>query len=432
MPTDDASLRKQVDKALAEKRPADAVCYLAELVANNPDDRFTRTALAIALGDAGHPTGALKVLRALADNLAHQGALLPAMVVIRHGLEHAPNDAGLLSTLKRLHVRGVRAKANMGAAPPALKQTKASADAATAEALLAMRGQERLDRVTQIGTEFPKAGDAASPQPMPLFSELEEDAFLEVVNHLRYQRVAKGAQLLKEGEPGQTLLVIASGAVQIDKGGRKVARLGAGTVLGEMALITGAPRSATAIADEPVEVFELARTDVEAMAKTKPAIVEELVAYCRKRLIGNLLQTSPLFKRFDENTRYTLVDHFKRAGFQAGETMIEQGTVGSGLYVVVTGDVQVVDKEGGRVLATLGPGEVVGEMSLLRDQPTSARVVALNRVGALFLPQGDFRTVLNAHQEVKTYLEGLSDDRLQANAGGGVEEVLDADDLVVL
>ena len=433
MSTDVSSLRKQVDQALADKRPADAVCYLAELVATAPEDRNTRTALAIALGDAGHPAGALKVLRALSDRLAHQGFLLAAMVVVRHGLAHAPNDAGLLSTLKRLHVRGVRAKANLPQ-PPALKN-KVAADSATASALMALQGAERLERATQIGTEFPPAGEAAIPLPMPLFSELDEEAFVEVVGKLRYQRLAKGARVLTEGEPGDTMLVIASGHVVVEKGGNRLAKLGPGTVLGEMALITGAPRSASASADEEVELFELARSDVESLAKAKPQIAEELITYCRKRLIGNLLQTSPLFKRFDETTRYGLVERFNRVGFQPGQHIIEEGQLGTGLFVLVTGDVQVTSKKDGSatVLANLGPGDVVGEIALLKEQPTSATVTAANRVGALFLPKADFREVLGKHKEVKDYLESLSSDRLQANENlGAAEEILDADDLIVL
>lgn len=435
MPTDVASLRKQVDKALAEGKPADAVCYLAEIVASTPDDRYTRTALAISLGDAGYPAGALKVLRALADRLAHQGFLLPAMVICRHGLAHAPNDIGLLSTLKHLHVRGVRAKAGNLPTPPALKSGKVAAATATATALLALQGNERFERATQIGCEFPPIGEATAPLPMPLFSELDEDSFLEVVRKLRYQRVAKGTRLLAEGEPGQTLLVIASGHVAVEKGGNRLAKLGSGTVLGEMALITGAPRSATVIADEEVEVFELARSDVEELAKGKPQIGEELVAYCRKRLIGNLLQTSPLFKRFNEATRSTLVERFKRASFQPGQPIIEEGQLGAGLYVIVTGDVQVTNTKAGPdvVLATLGPGDVVGEISLLRDQPTMATVTAQSRVGVLFLPKADFQAVLKDHGEVKEYLESLSSDRMQANENmANVEEILDADDLIVL
>ena len=136
MATDFLALRAQVDQALEGGRPQDAVCYLAEIVTADPDDRQARLALAIALGDGGNPPGALKVLRALADHLAHRGLLLAAMVVVRHGLRHAPSDASLISTLKRLHVRGVRAKAGNLPIPPPLKASALPAESWNAERLL--------------------------------------------------------------------------------------------------------------------------------------------------------------------------------------------------------------------------------------------------------------------------------------------------------
>ena len=428
--------RSRVDEALRAGKPADAACYLAELVALSPDDRNTRLALAITLGDAGQPAGALKIMRALADRLAHDGYLLPAMVVIRQGIERAPSDASLLATLGRIHVRGVRAKAGNLATPPALKSRSRDASTVRADDLLKMQPAERFDRIAQIGLAFSPAGEAAIPLPMPLFSELDEEAFVETVKRLHYKRVAKGTKLLVEGQSGNTLLVVASGHVRVEKGGHQLAKLGPGMVLGEMALLTGAPRSATVIADEEVEIFELARTDVEQLAKAKPRVAEELVEYCRKRIIGNLLRTSPLFAKFDDEARYSLIDRFKRVGYQPGAKLITQGQEGQGLFVIATGDVQVnVQKDGGDVVtvANLGPGQVVGEISLLHSQPANATVVAHSLVGALFLPRNDFQDVLKKHPDVHAYLKGLSADRLKATqAAHDDHEVLDADELIVL
>src|SRR5690606_28492391 len=138
-------------------------------------------------------------------------------------------------------------------------------------------------------------------------------------------------KLLVEGEQGDTLLVIAAGHVDIEIGGKALAKLGPGTVLGEMALITGAPRSASAVAHEEVEYFELSRVDVQQLATSKPKIAEELVEYCRKRLIANLLRSSPLFKQFDDATRYALIERFQRRGFQPSTALIEEGKTGEGL-----------------------------------------------------------------------------------------------------
>jgi CRP-like cAMP-binding protein len=433
---DDSSLRSEVDRALAANKPEDAACYLAEIVHGRPTDRHARLALAIVLGDAGYPFGALKVMRALADRLAHDGYLLPAMVVIRQGLQRAKDDSSLITTLRRLHVRGVRAKAGNLPVPPPLKPRKAPAEAATAQQLLELSGQARLERATELGCAFPAAGEAAVPLPMPLFCELEEDSFVETVKRLSYQRVAPGTTILTEGKAGDTLLIIASGHVDIDKGGVHLAKLGPGAVLGEMALITGAPRSATATAAEEVELFELSRAEVGALAQGKPKIAEELVEYCRKRLIGNLLQTSPLFKEFDELTRYTLLDQFQRRSLYVNETAIEQREPGAGLYVIATGEVEVtVTKEDGEkvVVANLGPGDVFGEISLIKDQPTTATVRARCNVGVLFLPRDKFQGVLNQHPKVRDFLESLSEDRIKASAAAReAAEVIDADDLIVL
>ncbi|MEO1481081.1 MAG: cyclic nucleotide-binding domain-containing protein [Myxococcota bacterium] len=427
-------LRAKTDEALKAGKPEEAVCYLAELVAIHPEDRDTRVALAITLGDAGHPAGALRILRATADRLAHNGFLLPAMVVIKHGLKHAPEDPSLNSTLKRIHVRGVRAKAGNLPVPPPLKNRREPPKAASAEALLALSGSERVDAVIRLGTDFPSAGEAAVPLPMPLFSELEDDAFVETVKRLRYRKVAAGTPIITEGEMGDTLLVVANGHVRIEKGGQRLAKLGPGMVIGEMALITGAPRSATVVAEDEVEIFELSRGDVEALAQAKPAVAEELVEYCRKRLIGNLLQTSPLFKRFDDATRYLLIEKFQRRGYQPEQALIEQGQPGQGLFVLAAGEVDIqVDKDGEKVsVATLKPGDVVGEISLLQNKPTTATVLAKGRVGALFLPRNDFQEILDAHPDIRDYLTNLSEDRIKASEAATQFEELDLDDLIIL
>lgn len=429
------SLKANVDRALGEGNPSEALCYLAEIVSAHPDDRHSRVALAIALGDAGNPAGALRVLRSTADHLAHKGWLLPAMVVVRHGLQHAANDPSLIATLKRLHVRGVRARAGNLPVPPPLKRKDPERGEVTAQKLLELNESQRLEQAEQIGAKFPNSGEAAIPLPMPLFCELDEEAFVETVKRLRYKRVPAGTKLLVEGEQGNTLLVIASGHVDIQISGKNLAKLGPGSVLGEMALITGAPRSASAVAHEEVEYFELSREDVQQLANSKPKIAEELVEYCRKRLIANLLRSSPLFERFDDATRYALIERFQRQGYQPGSTLIEQGKPGEGLFVIATGEVDVsVSDDGGAPVsvATLGPGEVVGEISLLKDQATNATVTAKGRVGALFLPRDEFRNVLDENTEVRQYLEGLSEDRIKAREALQHRDGVDADDLIVL
>jgi CRP-like cAMP-binding protein len=432
-------LRKLWDEAnryLQAGRAADAACYLAELVSLSPADRQTRVTLAGALAQAGDTDGALSIMRALADRLAHEGYLLPAIAVARQGLTAAPDDPRLLEILRGLHVRGMRAKAGQLAVPPPLKPKAASTGSVKALALMGMSLADRMERIASAGCEFPPAGASATPVPMPLFGELDTDAFLATVARLRYNRVPPGTALLEEGKPGDTLLIMVSGQIAVSKGGATLAQLGPGSVLGEMALITGAPRSATVTAVDVAEYFELSRADVGAIAKHQPTVAQELVEYCRRRLLGNLLRTSPLFSKFDEATRLSLLGRFKTISFAADETIIVQGEPATGLYLIASGEVEVKisNADGDMVtVATLGPGQVFGEISLIKNQPTTAYVTAKGTVGALILETTAFQMVVQEHPEVRQYLEGLTADRIKASRDAAdASGFIDPDDVIVL
>jgi CRP/FNR family transcriptional regulator, cyclic AMP receptor protein len=89
--------------------------------------------------------------------------------------------------------------------------------------------------------------------------------------------------------------------------------------------------------------------------------------------------------------------------FAAGETIVRQGNPGVGLFVIVSGRVKVVKtNDAGRKmeLATHGPGEVVGEMSVLDGANRTADVVAVEDATCLVLSAWDFRSFMEAHPEV--------------------------------
>ncbi|MEE8408626.1 MAG: cyclic nucleotide-binding domain-containing protein [Myxococcota bacterium] len=426
----------EANRCLEARNPAQAICHLAELVSASPEDRQVRLSLAIALGDAGNPPGALNIMCVLAERLVHDGFMLPAIVLIRHGMHHAGDDPRLLNALRRLHVRGVRAKAGKLAVPPPLKSKKQALAAVKASDLLVMPLDDRLARVAQIGSELPPAGPAVMPEPMPLFCELDTDVFIGTVKILKYRRVAAGTRILEEGAPGDSLLIIVSGKVSISKAGTELCELGQASVLGEMALITKAPRSATATAVGQVEYFELGRAEVGELAVAEPKVLEELVEYCRRRLLLNLLRTSPLFTQFDEETRVQLLGRFQTVTLSDGEAAIMQGGTSAGLYIIASGEVEVTvaSDDGGVVkVATLEPGDVFGEISLLHNTPATANVIAHKTVGALVLPAAEFQQVLQQYPQAREYLENLSADRLQASSDAATGLMLvDPDDIVIL
>lgn len=82
----------------------------------------------------------------------------------------------------------------------------------------------------------------------PLFATLRAEDLMPIARVATVERYEPGEVLFEEQAPGDALYVIASGAVDVAHGGVKLARLGAGEALGEMSVLDGSPRSASATA----------------------------------------------------------------------------------------------------------------------------------------------------------------------------------------
>lgn len=109
------------------------------------------------------------------------------------------------------------------------------------------------------------------------FSEVLEgsdlDALALVAWRVDYDR---GATLMREGEPGDSLLVIASGTVDVTLAGRSetVATLGPGSVVGEMSLLTGARRNADVVAEDEVVALEITKVALEEILARAPDLID--------------------------------------------------------------------------------------------------------------------------------------------------------------
>jgi CRP-like cAMP-binding protein len=75
------------------------------------------------------------------------------------------------------------------------------------------------------------------------------------------------------------------------------------------------------------------------------------------------------------------------------EHLIKQGTTGYEFIVILSGEVDVIID--GHVIASLGPGDHVGEMALLDGSPRNASVVAKNEVRALLVGSREFRALVD-------------------------------------
>jgi CRP-like cAMP-binding protein len=105
-----------------------------------------------------------------------------------------------------------------------------------------------------------------------------------------------------------------------------------------------------------------------------------------------------LFADLHEPQLAAVVHTFEERMFAEGERILRQGLTGSGFYVILDGDVQVVID--GEPRATLGRGEFFGEVSILLGQPPVADVVAIRPLRCLVLAGPDVERFLVDHPQV--------------------------------
>jgi CRP-like cAMP-binding protein len=107
---------------------------------------------------------------------------------------------------------------------------------------------------------------------------------------------------------------------------------------------------------------------------------------------AELLAACPLFRGVGADGIAALAGRATEVDFPTGHVIARQGEIGTGFFVVVAGQVRVV--RDGAVLATLGPGEFFGELSVLDGLPRNAMVAAETATTCLALATWDFEKVL--------------------------------------
>jgi CRP-like cAMP-binding protein len=280
---------------------------------------------------------------------------------------------------------------------------------------LAASGQEHDEPDLALSEE-----PAAETQPrnelptIPLFSDLPRDAFIALFERCPLRRFEQGEYIIEQGSRGDAFYVICAGRVRVTRwvgeAQQDLATLPEGSFFGEMALLSGSPRSASVVADaEDTQVLEISAPVLAGLSRSYPQVARALRRFCRQRLLADVMNTSALFQSFDRKDRRELVEKFLARDARKGDAIVQEGVRADGLYVVLSGEVEV--RKAGQVLAHLKEGELFGEMSLLNKAPATATVSATRRTSLLRLPREDFDTLILTHPQILALISDLTDTR---------------------
>ena len=262
---------------------------------------------------------------------------------------------------------------------------------------------------------------------MPLFAGLAEDSLLAVAQRLLLRHIPAGELIFAEGTPGDALYLIDTGEVEIASDSRRgsvvLARLGASDFFGEMALLTGKPRSTAARAAAHTNLWVLYRSDFEDLVNRHPAIsltlskaLSQRLADMDRRFTENHLRGLGLLTGLSSSQLEEISRKMSPVRYRQGEVILKEGEPGDEMYFIESGQVQVVRGHGttATVLAELGVGDLFGEMAMLTGNPRSATVVALTDVDLWLMSRVSFDEVAITYPSLVLALSRLLSERLSS------------------
>jgi CRP-like cAMP-binding protein len=271
-----------IDELVEKGRYAQAAAVLRTEIQGRTATLPERLRLADLLVLADHGEQALPILLAVADEMARYGLHDRALEALRRADAIEP---GRPEVRDRFEALARSARARIAAAEASSRQPEektnpyvpegAGAKAARPEApdpAGLPLDRELLAFVRGLGGRPPGAGREALARA--LFADLQHYLFRRVADGLHRHLVSAGGIVVSEGEPGESLFLIASGSVRVlVVGGHgrplEIRRLDEGDFFGELAALSGRPRSATVVATTNTELLEIDRWALERLVEVR-------------------------------------------------------------------------------------------------------------------------------------------------------------------
>jgi CRP-like cAMP-binding protein len=131
--------------------------------------------------------------------------------------------------------------------------------------------------------------------------------------------------------------------------------------------------------------------------------------------IRELLSELPFLAGINPDFIDRLAEAAYEATFHPGQMIIKEGSFGKDLYLITEGHVQIFRQEAGQRidLAIRGPGDLIGEMSLIDDSPRFATVFAREPVRAIVFPEDSITSLWMDHPEILFRILAVVNHRLR-------------------
>jgi len=247
--SDKAAISERVQKYIAKADWKSAIAEMEKLSAIDPDP-IVRVRIGDARQKLGQKAGAVKEYVAAADLYAERGFVVKALAQYKLALRLDPGNRDAQQKMEGLHSNKTVS-------------------------------ESRLEPLIE-GEALP------TRSVIPLFSDLTQEEFNELTKRMMIHAVPAGKLIIRDGEAGSSVFILTRGSVKVYSTiqGKRVdlAVLQASDFFGEIAFLTGMPRTATVEAAEQCDLLEVAEEDLRDVIQKWPRVKQVLQNYYEERV----------------------------------------------------------------------------------------------------------------------------------------------------
>ncbi|XP_040898388.1 cGMP-dependent protein kinase 2 isoform X2 [Toxotes jaculatrix] len=232
---------------------------------------------------------------------------------------------------------------------------------------------------------------------------LELQQIKDMVECMYERAYQQGEYVIKQGEPGNHLFVLADGKLDVFQHNKLLTSIMVWTTFGELAILYNCTRTASVRAVNKVRTWALDREVFQNIMRR--------TAETRHEQYRNFLRSVSLLANLPEDKLSKIVDCLEVEYYDKGEYVIREGEEGSTFYIIAQGKVKVTQTTEAhkvpQIINTLQKGDYFGEKALISDDVRSANIVAEeNGVECLVIDRETFDQTVGTFNELQKYLQG--------------------------
>jgi CRP-like cAMP-binding protein len=245
-----------------------------------------------------------------------------------------------------------------------------------------------------------------------LFNQLSDGALGFLALNAKPIKMKQGSDLIVQGDNGREVYFLLAGSLSVrvrSEAGEfiQLATLGAGVLIGELAILEKSPRTATVTANEEITYIVFSEQVFKDLLSKFQADFNKIK---QRIMLSRFMASVNLFKNFPTEIMSLFVESADMINFPAGHNVVEEGEEDKTFYLLLKGKLDVL--KNGKKVAELRQGDFFGEIALIVNVPRTATIHTTEECLFLYIEAKNFWKILSENIELAIYLETVGLERL--------------------